>query len=183
MISPMDGERGLAGVVSEEAIDALVTVLDEIRFGRAQSRGEIVARAGLSRAVVAQRVAELVDRGLLVEGETGPSTGGRPPRRLAFRAEAGHLLVADLGATSIDVALTTLDGRILAHHDEPSDIDDGPERALGRVEELFDHLLTTTRSVPGRLWGLGIGVPGPVEFRTGRPSSPPIMPGWDGYPV
>jgi glucokinase-like ROK family protein len=33
------------------------------------------------------------------------------------------------------------------------------------------------------LWGIGIGVPGPVEFRTGRPISPPIMPGWDGYPI
>ena len=37
--------------------------------------------------------------------------------------------------------------------------------------------------LPGRIWGIGIGVPGPVEFRTGRPISPPIMPGWDGYPV
>jgi glucokinase-like ROK family protein len=37
--------------------------------------------------------------------------------------------------------------------------------------------------VPGRLWGVGIGVPGPVEFRTGRPISPPIMPGRDGYPL
>ena len=36
---------------------------------------------------------------------------------------------------------------------------------------------------PGDLWGLGIGVPGPVEFRTGHPISPPIMPGWEGYPV
>ena len=36
---------------------------------------------------------------------------------------------------------------------------------------------------PGALWGVGIGVPGPVEFRTGPPISPPIMPGWDGYPV
>ena len=26
-------------------------------------------------------------------------------------------------------------------------------------------------------------MPGPVEFSTGRPISPPIMPGWDGYPV
>ena len=37
--------------------------------------------------------------------------------------------------------------------------------------------------MPGELWGGGIGVPGPVEFRTGRPISPPIMPGWDGYPI
>ena len=52
-----------------------------------------------------------------------------------------------------------------------------------RVDELFGQLISTTRNLPGRLWGIGIGVPGPVEFGTGRPFSPPIMPGWDGYPV
>ena len=79
--------------------------------------------------------------------------------------------------------MTTLDGRILAHRDEPADIGDGPERCLDRVDELFDELRPTTRGLPGALWGIGIGVPGPVEFRTGTPVSPPIMPGWDGYPV
>ncbi|MDQ3937131.1 MAG: ROK family protein [Chloroflexota bacterium] len=167
----------------EEALDALVTVLDEIRFARSRSRSEIVARTGLSRAVVAQRVGELIERGLVIEGAPGVSTGGRPPRQLVFHAEAGHVLVADLGATSIDVAVTTLDGRILAHHDEPADIAAGPERCLERVDELFGQLRRSTRHLPGHLWGVGIGVPGPVEFRTGRPISPPIMPGWDGYPV
>nr|MDT0666402.1 ROK family protein [Micromonospora sp. DSM 115978] len=31
--------------------------------------------------------------------------------------------------------------------------------------------------------GLGIGLPGPVNFHSGAPVAPPIMPGWDGYPV
>jgi glucokinase-like ROK family protein len=167
----------------DESLDALVLVLDEVRLGRSRSRSEVVERTGLGRAIVAQRIGELLERGLVVEGDPGPSTGGRPPRRLTFRADAGHLLVADLGATSVDVALTTLDGRILGHHDEPAEIEAGPEVGLGRVEELFDQLLATTHGVPGRLWGIGIAVPGPVEFATGRPISPPIMPGWDGYPI
>jgi glucokinase-like ROK family protein len=167
----------------EEALDALVLVLDGIRLGRARSRGDLVTATGLSRGVVSQRVGELLDRGLVVESGRGPSTGGRPPRELTFRGDAGHVLVADLGATSIDVAVTTLDGRILAHMDEPADIAAGPEVALGRVDELFEDLLSPRRRLPGRLWGVGIGVPGPVEFRTGRPTLPSIMPGWDGYPV
>jgi len=171
------------GPIPDEALDALVLVLDEIRLGKSRSRTELVDRTGLGRAIVAQRVGELIDRGLVVEGELGPSTGGRPPRQLTFRADAGHLLVADLGATSIDVALTSLDGRILGHRDEPAEIEAGPDVCLARVEELFDQLVATTHDVPGRLWGIGIGVPGPVEFRTGRPISPPIMPGWDGYPI
>jgi hypothetical protein len=182
--SASDAHRGTdRGPLPEEALDALVTVLDEVRLGRSRSRSELVVRTGLSRAIVAQRVSELIDRGLVAEGETGPSTGGRPPRQLAFTADAGHVLVADLGATSIDVAVTSLDGRILGHHDEPAEIAAGPDACLQRVDELFDQLRASARSLPGRLWGVGIGVPGPVEFSTGRPISPPIMPGWDGYPV
>jgi glucokinase-like ROK family protein len=30
---------------------------------------------------------------------------------------------------------------------------------------------------------VGVGLPGPVRFATGRPVAPPIMPGWDDYPV
>src|SRR6476469_1780975 len=135
------------GPVPDEVLDDLVTVLDESRLGRSRSRSELVARTGLGRAIVARRVQELIDRGLVTEGAVGPSTGGRPPRQLAFRADAGHVLVADLGATSIDVAVTSLDGRILGHHDEPARIEDGPERALARVDVLFDAVLQTTQDL------------------------------------
>ena len=177
------GRAARYGPVPEESLDALVAVLDEIRFGRSRSRSELVSRTGLGRAIVAQRVGELVERGLVTEGDVGPSTGGRPPRQLTFNADGGHILVADLGATSIDVAVTTLDGRILGHHDEPARIEAGPEQGLDRVDVLFDTLLRTTPDLRGRLWGIGVGVPGPVEFESGRPISPPIMPGWDGYPI
>jgi glucokinase-like ROK family protein len=173
----------LRGPLPEDALDALVIVLDEIRLGRSRSRSELVQRTGLGRAIVAQRAGELIERGLIVEGDTGPSTGGRPPRQLSFRADAGHVLVADLGATSIGVALTDLSGRILGHYTEPADVAKGPEQVLGRVEELFGELHRTTRTIPGPVWGVGLGVPGPVEFASGRPISPPIMPGWDGYPI
>jgi hypothetical protein len=83
-------ERVLPGhPLPDESLDALVTVLDEIRLGRSRSRSELVARTGLGRAIVAQRVGELLDRGLVIEGEVGPSTGGRPPRQLSFQA-GGH---------------------------------------------------------------------------------------------
>jgi glucokinase-like ROK family protein len=172
-----------SGLPADESLDGLITILDEIRSAGSRSRSELVARTGLGRGIIAQRVGELLELGLVVEGEVGPSTGGRPPRRIGFRADAGHLLVADLGATSIDVAVTDLDGRILGHRDEPADVSAGPERCLSRIEELFEELRAATRDLPGGLWGVGIGVPGPVEFASGRPVSPPIMPGWDGYPV
>ena len=125
-----------------------------------------------------------MERGLVADAGVGSSTGGRPPRQLGFRADAGHVLRGRPGGDQHrcrdDPAGRPTSS---AHQGEPADIADGPEALLERVEELFETLRVGSRRLPGRLWGVGIGVPGPVEFRTGRPTSPPIMPGWDGYPV
>lgn len=165
-----------------EQIGSLVAVLDAVRSGQALTRPEVVRFTGLGRNVVSQRVDYLLDSGLLEEGPTGPSQGGRAPRQLAFKATAGQVLVAELGATSLGVALTDLDGRIVSAAEEPGDINSGPEVILKRVAQLFDELLESYDGSP-RLWGIGIGLPGPVEFATGKPVVPPIMPGWDGYDV
>ncbi len=172
----------LDGVVPEQ-LDTLVAVLDLVRSGKAGTRPELGRRSGLGRTVITQRVAQLTDCGLLEEGDLGPSTGGRAPRELRFRADAGCVLVAEFGATSVSVGLTDLAGRLVEHHEEPGDIAVGPEAALGRLEELFDAMLAARASSAPPVWGVGVGVPGPVEFASGRPIAPPIMPGWDGYPV
>jgi predicted NBD/HSP70 family sugar kinase len=36
---------------------------------------------------------------------------------------------------------------------------------------------------PEHLCGIGLSMPGPVDPESGRPSQPPILPGWDAYPV
>jgi glucokinase-like ROK family protein len=36
---------------------------------------------------------------------------------------------------------------------------------------------------PDKVNGIGIGVPGPVDFSVGTVVSPPLMPGWDCYPI
>jgi glucokinase-like ROK family protein len=166
-----------------ESVENLVTVLDLVRFGHAHTRPELVQHSGLGRAVVSQQLSYLADLGLVVEGALAPSTGGRAPRSLAFRAEAGVILVAELGATSLAAAVSDLTGNLLFQHEEPFDIGEGPSRALDRLAKLFDALLERNAIPWASLWGIGLGVPGPVEFSTGRPVSPPIMPGWHAYPI
>jgi glucokinase-like ROK family protein len=166
--------------LGSEQLDTLVTVLDLVRAGAVRTRPELGRRAGLGRTVVTQRLAQLIDCGLVEDGDFGPSTGGRAPRELRFRADAGRVLVAELGATGLAVGVTDLAGALVGQRWEPWDIAAGPVRTLDRVEELLDDLCGQW---PGPVWGVGIGLPGPVEFASGRPVAPPIMPGWDGYPV
>lgn len=167
----------------DDLLEGVVTLLELIRSGRAGTRQELAHLSGLGRTAVSNRVNELIDRGLVAESGLGPSVGGRQPRQLRFRAEAGIVLGADIGATSISIGSADLSGRLLVKYEEPWTVTLGGGATLERVEQLFDQVLTSPALQGLALWGIGIGVPGPVEFATGRPISPPIMPGWDEYPV
>ena len=174
-----------AGPLTADHLDSLVAVLNAVRSDRARTRPELARLLGLGRNVVTQRVAQLLQAGLVAEGVLGPSTGGRAPRKLRFRAEAGWILVAELGAASIAVAICDLHGQVIAVREEPADVTAGPEPVLEQVAALFDVVLAEQgqQGEPVQVWGIGVGLPGPVEFATGRPIAPPIMPGWDGYDV
>jgi predicted NBD/HSP70 family sugar kinase len=158
-------------------------LLQVVRDGLAATRPQLVAVTGTSRAVVSQRVDALLAAGLLLEAGASASTGGRPAVRLRFNHELGVVLVADLGATHARIGLTDLAGNVLAELPAEQPIAAGPVAVLDWVRERFDELLTTTGHDPSDVRGIGIGVPGPVEHASGRAVSPPIMPGWDGYPI
>ena len=181
-VTDMTVSEADAGVAPDQ-LDSLATVLDLIRSGAARTRPELGQRSGLGRTVITLRLAQLINFGLVEEGGLGRSTGGRAPRKLRFRAEAGVVLAAEFGATSLSVGVTDLTGRVIEHREEPWDIATGPEPSLARVEELLDALLADREGSDPPVWGVGVGLPGPVEFASGRPVAPPTMPGWDGYPV
>jgi predicted NBD/HSP70 family sugar kinase len=158
-------------------------LLSLIRAGTAVTRADLARHTGLARSTVAQRVDALMAGGLVLEAGGTPSTGGRPATMLAFNHQAGVVLVADLGATHARLAVTDLAGSPLAELAGDLDIALGPDRVLTWVAGRFDELLDQTGKRPVDVRGIGIGVPGPVEFDTGRPVNPPIMPGWDGFDI
>jgi len=158
-------------------------LLRHVRTGRARSRAELVALTGASRNTVSARVDQLIAANLLEEGGRGWSTGGRPPTLLQFNSRAGCVLAVDMGATSVDVAVTDLSAQILATIGHPIDIADGPGPVLAEVDRLAQQVLGEAGLTPADVCAVGVGVPGPVEFSTGRPSHPPIMPGWHDYPI
>ena len=158
-------------------------LLQAIREGRATTRAELARYTGLARSTVAQRVDALLAAGLVHEAGGSASTGGRPASVLAFNHAAGVVLVADLGATHARVAVVDLAGTPLSETTADMDIARGPDEILAWASGCFAELLERTGNVAAGVRGIGIGVPGPVEFASGRPFNPPIMPGWDGYSI
>jgi predicted NBD/HSP70 family sugar kinase len=153
-----------------------------IRDGRASTRAELVALTGLARSTVAQRMDALMSERLVVPAG-GVSTGGRPPQTFAFNRAAGVVLCADLGATHSRVAVCDLAGEVLDDDARDIAIADGPDAVLDWLERMFEEQLERLGRTRDDVRGVGVGVPGPVEFATGTPVAPPIMPGWDGYRV
>ncbi|MBB2948563.1 putative NBD/HSP70 family sugar kinase [Actinoplanes lutulentus] len=162
-----------------ERINGLATVLGAVRADSGVTQPMLVERVGLGRSVVAQRVAELESAGLIEGAGLGPSSGGRAPRRLRVRAGRGVVLGVDVGAVELNVGIADLAGKVLASRRESVDVAAGPDVVLSRAEALADEL----RRDRAAIWAVGVGVPGPVEFRSGLPVVPPIMPGWDRYPI
>lgn len=154
-----------------------------LRDGHARTKAELAALTGLARSTVALRVDALLAADLLRPAGEAASTGGRPPARVAFNPRAGLVLAVDLGATHATVAVADLAGVILDARTRTIDISDGPETLLDTILSDGSALLDLLAASGLPLLGVGIGVPGPVEHSTGRPTNPPIMPGWDRFDV
>ena len=159
------------------------SVLQLIRDREGMTRSDLARITGLARSTVAQRVDALLAHELVYEAGGTASTGGRPPTLLTFNQRAGVVLVADLGATHSRLAASDLAGAPLAEEAFDMDIAAGPEKVLGLVDEHFTALLGELGRTPEDVRGIGIGVPGPVAFSKGQPVKPPIMPGWNGFPI
>jgi glucokinase-like ROK family protein len=144
------------------------------------SRAELGDRLELTRPRLLAEVERLVAAGLIAEAGMAASRGGRRSTLVELDPRLRFAAV-DLGASSIDVEVTN--GRLepVAASQEAADIRTGPKTILHRVNELLAK--AKSDGAYQRLDGIGIGVPGPVSFRDGVPVSPPIMPGWDRYPV
>jgi len=147
------------------------------------SRPEIANITGWSRAKTSQEVNALIEKGYLVETGKGLSQGGRKPRLLQLNSQLGYVAGIDIGATSLDIALADINGSILRRETEPTDVRQPPEDVLGRCRDLLLDMAHAHGIHPKQILGIGVGVPGPVDFVHGVLVAPPLMPDWENYPI
>jgi predicted NBD/HSP70 family sugar kinase len=158
-------------------------VLDLIRHGHASTRGQVLEVTGLSRMTVSQRLDALLAAGMIVEGDTTEATGGRRRRSLMFNTAQSRAVAVAVDTTHTRIALTDLGGAVIAEDEIDVPVDAGPSVVLDRIATTLAALLEKHSVGPDRLCGVGLSLPGPIDPDSGRPSQPPILPGWDAYPV
>ncbi|SIR56390.1 ROK family protein (putative glucokinase) [Pseudacidovorax sp. RU35E] len=162
---------------------AELDLLSTLFWSAGGSRHGMADRLGFSRSRANALIAGLIEQGLLAEAGPRASTGGRRPEQLQLHAELGVLLAVDIGATSLDVAVMQPDLTVLARHAETIDVREGPGVVLARVRQRLRELLQAQGIPARRVLGIGMGVPGPVNFEAGQLVNPPLMPGWDSFSI
>lgn len=144
-------------------------VLNTIRTHGPISRADIARVTGLSQATVTTITAELINEGLILEKQTGNSTGGRPPILLDLNPESLYVVGLKLTEHYISAALTNIRADVITNLTIPASGEThSVEWVVDFVEEAVERSLTAAGVGRGQLAGVGIGMAGVIDSVTGE---------------
>lgn len=159
-------------------------VLDLIRFSPGGiSRVELARRMGLTRAAVTVIVNDLLATEIIREAGGMHSHSGRPPVVLEIDPTRGFVVGIDFGASHLSILMADLAANILEEIEIAIDIQDGPKNCIEKADQLLHELLKKSGRELKDILAIGVGVPGPIVSDAGMVLAPPIMPGWDRFPI
>ncbi len=177
-LSPCENAAALAGLNDIREVNRL-RLLEELRRAGVADRSELVRQTGLSRATVATLVADFVARGAIVEESERNGAPGRPSNRLRLDPSAATVLGVDFGHRHVRVALADLSATVIAERRIDLDVDAGSKTALDTTAELAATLMAEAGVGADRVLGAGMGIPAPIDRRSGRMPSASILANWE----
>ena len=158
-------------------------VLQLIRREGRISRADIAKHTQLSRSTVSSIITDLLEDSLVTETGIGTSKGGRRPIILEFNYPANYIIGLDVSRNSVTAVITDLNARVCARQHIPFNVNDGPQVGMPIIKQLISTMLKDSPVGRGKISAIGVGVPGPLDYRSGRTIAPPVMPGWDNVPI
>jgi predicted NBD/HSP70 family sugar kinase len=149
------------------------------------SRADLARETGLSRATVSNLVTELLAAGTVREtGDGGRSRAiGRPGVPVALSRAEGFYVGVDFGRLSLRVAIADLSYRIIDESVGAFDVDVPARVALDSAAAAVDALIARSGVERALVRAVGVGVPGPVDERTGMLHAGSILASWVGADV
>ncbi|MPV35581.1 ROK family protein [Georgenia subflava] len=158
-------------------------VLDAIRRSGGLSRVELAAATGLSAQAVTNICRRLLAAGFVQEAGTTNVGRGKPRTLLRLDADARLAVGVHVDPAVVSVGLLNLEGALLAEERvaTPSALD--PPRAIATITDAVDAAIAAGQADRGRILGVGVAAPGPVDLRRGVVANPPNLPQWHHVPL
>lgn len=174
----------LRGTNLEHArVHNLRTVLEMVRLNGPLSRADTARRTGLTAQTVSNLVTVLLDQGLLLETGHRQGPRGRSSTLLEVAADGAYSIGLDLDRGHLTGLLVDLAGRVRGRvHQELSF--PNPETAIDLMTATVEQLAGSVDAQ--RVWGVGVGFPGPLRIGEGVVDNiinPEGFPGWENVSV
>lgn len=160
--------------------DAQRTVLLEVLINGATSRAELSRRTGLSRTSLTRLTRDLVELGLVAEGETNvPNGRGRPSEILHLQPASAHFAGIKLTGEALYAVVTDLHANVIEIEERPL-----VSRYVPDVVSQMAQMVARFRESHPRLASVGVCLAGDVEQVRGRSVIVGShFLGWDNVPL
>ncbi len=142
-------------------------LIELVRESRPISRADLARQSGLSAATVSNIVAQLIERGILVEVAIAPANGGRPPVLLDIDASGGYVIGIKLRGDGLTTVVCDLDSQVVASIETAVSLVANPVAAVKAIEAETVKALKRAGVPRSKVLGVGIGLSGVVDSRAG----------------
>ncbi|WP_443079273.1 ROK family transcriptional regulator [Streptomyces sp. NBC_01498] len=171
------------------------------------SRLELAESTGLTPQAVSKITARLRAEGLAAGAGQRASTGGKPRTVLRLVPAAAHAVGLHLDRDELTAVVVDLAGTTVASRTVPFDLGAGAAEVVGTAAEQVESVRVDAAALrpndpgtgpagspdpspgrspaaaPGRLLGVGVAMPGPLDHTTGVLQRVTGFPKWDGFPL
>ncbi|MBJ2119568.1 ROK family transcriptional regulator [Arthrobacter sp. MSA 4-2] len=149
--------------------------------GGPQTQAELARQTGLSTATVSNIVKVMAGSGIVT---TVPTTSsGRRALSVILNDNGSVAAGIDIGRRHVRVVLAGLDYRILREQAAALPLGHSAAEGLRVAADLLDTVLSQAGISRSAVLGAGIGIPGPIDRRTGTVVQGAILPEWVGINI
>lgn len=176
--------RTLGGALGRERIRSLNqrAVIDAIHRNGRISRTDLAAELNLSPAAITSITGPFVESGLVIEAEVGISTSvGRKPILLGINYDFAYALGMKVMNHAVVASLTNLNAEVRHVHTE-SLKNTKVSTVVSAIGDACSALEDAAGLTSGRVAGLGVSLPGVVDFDSGVIRHSELL-GWDSVPL
>lgn len=153
-------------------------VLAALRRHQELSRADLARVTGLTTGTITNIVNKLLEHGFVKEkGSVRSSSGGRKPILLELDAEGGYAVGIEIRPTGIKAILVNLLAEPLVTLEKPGAF--RYAQGLELITEVVENFQQSLGPAREKLLGIGVSVPGWVDFAMGKIHDLPNLPGWE----
>jgi predicted NBD/HSP70 family sugar kinase len=159
--------------------DSHAQILRLINQSGPLSRTELVSQIGVSKASMSALAADLIERGMLTEGEVVYGSG-RPSVRLVLAPASAFFVGVSLASDPFLVRVTDLSGAVIASHEIAASA--APEEIVAGIAGAVAATFGEGGLDPAKMGGIGIAIPGVIDARSAVCIRSTLL-GWRDVPI